>query len=41
VLPMLEVLEYYDQEGIVQHVDGTQPIGAVTNEILEGLRSGW
>jgi adenylate kinase len=41
VLPMLEVLEYYDQKGIVQHVDGTQPIAAVTDEILEGLRVGW
>jgi adenylate kinase len=41
VLPMLEVLEYYDQEGIVQHVDGTQPIDAVTNAILDGLRAGW
>lgn len=41
VLPMLEVLEYYDQKGIVQHVDGTQPIDVVTNEILEGLRAGW
>jgi adenylate kinase len=41
VLPMLEVLEYYDQKGIVQHVDGTQPIAAVTHEILEGLRAGW
>ncbi|HEV8251771.1 MAG TPA: adenylate kinase [Candidatus Limnocylindria bacterium] len=41
VQPMLEVLEYYDQKGIVQHVDGTQPIAAVTDEILEGLRAGW
>jgi adenylate kinase len=41
VLPMLEVLEYYDQKGIVQHVDGTQPISAVTDEILEGVRAGW
>lgn len=41
VKPMLEVLDYYDQKGIVQHVDGTQPIPAVTKEILEGLRAGW
>ncbi len=41
VLPMLDVLAYYDQKGIVQHVDGTQPIAAVTDEILEGLRAGW
>jgi adenylate kinase len=37
VLPMLEVLEYYDRAGIVQRVDGTQPIAAVTAEILAGL----
>ena len=41
VAPMLEVLDYYGQKGIVQHVDGTQPIDAVTTEILEGLRAGW
>jgi len=41
VRPMLEVLDYYDQKGMVQHVDGTQPIPAVTTEILEGLRDGW
>jgi adenylate kinase len=41
VVPMLAVLDHYDQKGIVQHVDGTQPIGTVTDEILEGLRAGW
>jgi adenylate kinase len=41
VVPMLEVLDHYNQKGIVQHVDGTQPIGAVTDEILEGIRAGW
>ena len=41
VRPMLEVLDHYDQKGIVQHVDGTQPIPAVTKEILDGLRDGW
>ena len=41
VRPMLEVLDYYDQKGMVQHVDGTQPIPAVTREILDGLRDGW
>jgi adenylate kinase family enzyme len=40
VLPMLEVLEYYDRAGIVQRVDGTQPVAAVTAEILAGLRGG-
>jgi adenylate kinase len=38
VVPMLEVLEHYEQRGIVQHVDGRQPIDAVTQEILAGLR---
>jgi adenylate kinase len=37
VLPMLKVLEYYEHAAIVQHVDGTQPIPAVTREILAGL----
>lgn len=37
VEPMLEVLDHYDAAGIVQHVDGTQPIDAVTAEILAGL----
>lgn len=41
VQPMLEVLDHYDQKGIVQRVDGTRPIAAVTNEILDGLRLGW
>ena len=41
IRPMLEVLDYYDQKGIVQHVDGSQPIPAVTNEILVGLLDGW
>ena len=41
IKPMLEVIEYYDRKGIVQHVDGRQPIPAVTEEILEGLRAGW
>ena len=41
VKPMLEVLDYYDEKGIVQRVDGTQPIDAVTAEILKGLRAGW
>ena len=41
VRPMLEVLNYYDQKGMVQHVDGTQPIPAVTREILDSLRDRW
>jgi adenylate kinase len=39
VVPMLEVLDYYDEKGIVHHVDGTRPIAEVTREILEGLRA--
>jgi len=41
VRPMLEVLDYYDRKGIVQHIDGTQPIPGVTKAILEGLHAGW
>jgi adenylate kinase len=41
VVPMLEVLKHYGEKGIVQHVDGRQPIAAVTHEILDGIRSGW
>ncbi len=41
VRPMLDVLDYYDRTGIVQHVDGRQPIPAVTQEILERIRAGW
>ena len=37
VMPMLEVIEHYERAGIVQHVDGTQPIHAVTRQILAGL----
>jgi len=40
VLPMLEVLEHYERAGIVQRVDGRQPISAVTGEILAGLTGG-
>jgi adenylate kinase len=40
VLPMLEVLEYYDRAGIVERVDGTQPIAAVTAQILAALTGG-
>ena len=40
MLPMLEVLDYYDRAGIVQRVDGTGPIAAVTAQILGSLRGG-
>jgi adenylate kinase len=35
--PMLEVLAYYELVGIVLRVDGTQPIAAVTAQVLAGL----
>jgi adenylate kinase len=41
VRPMLEVLDYYDRKGIVQHIDGTRPIPDVTAEILDGVNAGW
>jgi adenylate kinase len=41
VIPMLEVLEHYDQQGIVERVDGSQPIADVTRDILEGLKTAW
>ena len=34
---MLEVIEHYERAGVVQHVDGRQPIEVVTREILDGL----
>jgi adenylate kinase len=40
VMPMLDVIEHYERAGIVQHVDGRQPIDAVTREILGGLDGG-
>ena len=41
VVPMLEVLDYYDQKGIVHHVDGTRSIPQVTSDILAGLSAEW
>ena len=40
VMPMLDVIEHYERAGIVQHVDGRQPIDVVTREILGGLDGG-
>jgi adenylate kinase len=34
VPPMLEVVDHYERAGIVDRLDGTQPIGAVTQDIL-------
>jgi adenylate kinase len=34
VPPMLDVVQHYEREGIVDRLDGTQPIDAVTRDIL-------
>ena len=34
VPPMLDVVDHYERAGIVHRLDGTQPIGAVTEAIL-------
>ena len=39
VPPMLEVIEHYERAGIVDRVDGTQPIDAVTRDILSRMRA--
>jgi adenylate kinase family enzyme len=38
--PMLAVLDHYRHAGIVDRVDGRQPIDAVTADILDRIRSG-
>ena len=42
VAPMLEVVDHYERAGIVQRLDGMQPIEAVTEAILSavGARAG-
>lgn len=37
VPPMLEVVEHYHRAGIVDHIDGTRPIDAVTEDILSRI----
>jgi adenylate kinase len=37
VPPMLEVVDHYERSGIVQRLDGTQPIEAVTEAILASI----
>ena len=37
VPPMLEVVEHYERAGIVERLDGTQPIEAVTAAILASI----
>ena len=38
VPPMLEVVAHYEAAGIVDHLDGTQPIEAVTDAIRSSVR---
>jgi len=38
VPPMLEVVAHYEAAGIVEHLDGTQPIEAVTDAIRTSVR---
>jgi len=37
VPPMLEVVDHYERSGIVQRLDGTQPIESVTEAILASI----
>jgi len=37
VAPMLEVVDHYERAGIVQRLDGMQPIEAVTEAILSAV----
>ena len=39
VPPMREVVDHYERLGVVDRIDGAQPIEAVTAEILENLRA--
>jgi adenylate kinase family enzyme len=34
---MLEVVEHYERAGIVDRIDGTRPIEAVTDDILSRI----
>jgi adenylate kinase family enzyme len=37
VPPMLEVVDHYQRLGVVDRIDGSQPIEAVASHILERL----
>ena len=37
VAPMLDVVDHYERAGIVEHLDGTQPIDDVTADILRRI----
>ena len=39
VPPMLEVVDHYERLGVVDRIDGSQPIEAVASDILDRLRS--
>lgn len=39
VPPMLEVVDHYDRAGIVDRIDGRQPIQAVTRDILASVQA--
>jgi hypothetical protein len=40
VPPMLAVVEHYERAGIVDRIDGTQPIEVVTDTILGRVTDG-
>lgn len=40
VPPMLEVVEHYERAGVVDRLDGTQPIEGVTEDILSRIDDG-
>ncbi len=41
VPPMLAVVDHYERIGVVDRIDGSLPIDAVTAEILDRVRAGW
>jgi adenylate kinase len=40
VPPMREVVAHYERQGVVDRIDGTQPIDGVTSDIVERLDAG-
>jgi adenylate kinase len=40
VPPMLDVIDHYERRGLVDRIDGAQPIEAVTADILERIGAG-
>jgi adenylate kinase family enzyme len=39
VPPMREVVDHYERQGVVDRIDGTQPIDGVTADIIDLLRA--